>query len=64
MTDTTSGAPPPHVAQAAQVVDQWLRQQPAARVSDAEFAKMSPAERIAYTRRFDQTQFSKDARTR
>ena len=32
--------------------------QPAGRVSNEEFAKMSPAARIDYARRFDQTQFN------
>lgn len=31
--------------------------QPAGRVSDAEFAKMTPAARLDYTRQFDQKQF-------
>jgi hypothetical protein len=31
-------------------------QQPAARVSDEQYAKMSPAERLDYARKFDQSQ--------
>jgi hypothetical protein len=54
--------PPPHsVALAAQTVDQWLKsREPAGRVSDAEFAKMSARERIDYARQFDQSQFQKN----
>jgi hypothetical protein len=48
--------PPPQVAAAAKTVQTWLNsQQPAARVSDAEFSKMSLAERLDYARQFPQT---------
>jgi hypothetical protein len=51
-----AGEPPPDVAAAAARVEEWLKQPPA-RVSEAEYAKMSPAERLDYARQFDQSQF-------
>jgi hypothetical protein len=51
--------PPPEVAAAAKIVDSWLkRDEPASRVSDAEYRAMSPAQRLEYSRSFDQRQFN------
>ena len=50
MTDT----PPPHVAQAASVVNEWLANVEG-RKSPEEIARMSPAERLDYSRSFDQS---------
>ena len=48
--------PPRHVADAANVVNQWLKSvEPIAPKSAAEIAAMSPAERLDYSRQFDQT---------
>jgi hypothetical protein len=52
--------PPTDVTFAAAVVETWLNKQPnnqQGKVSDEQFTKMTPAERIDYCRRFDQTQF-------
>jgi hypothetical protein len=58
--------PPAHITFSAAVVEKWLSEQPGQgpnKVTDEQFAKMSPAERIAYCRRWDQSQFSnKDGR--
>jgi hypothetical protein len=52
--------PPRHVTEAAAVIESWVRdrEQSQVRVSDAEFAKMSPRDRINYARGFDQSQFN------
>jgi hypothetical protein len=54
--------PPENVTFAAAVVQSWLNQQgppggQGGKVTDEQFAKMSPGERLDYARRFDQTQF-------
>jgi hypothetical protein len=49
--------PPPEVQAAAKIVNDWLAHQETARVSEAEFQKMSARDRIEYCRRFDQRQF-------
>jgi hypothetical protein len=53
-----TAAPPPDVAAAAAVVQKWLDsgQQPP-RVTDEQYAKMTPAQRLDYARSFDQSQF-------
>jgi hypothetical protein len=59
--------PPRHVEAAASVVDQWLKSvEPTAPKSAAEIAAMSPAERLDYSRQFDQTKMPawKDPRSR
>jgi hypothetical protein len=49
-------APPRHVADAANVVDQWLKSvEPTGPKSAAEIARMTPAERLDYARQFDQS---------
>jgi hypothetical protein len=58
MTDP-SRLPPEDVRQAAAKVEAYVRQQENRKVSDEEFARMSPRERIDYCRRFDQRQFNK-----
>ena len=50
MTDN----PPPAVAAAAAVVDQWVREQETRRLSADEIAKLTPAQRLDYCRRFRQ----------
>jgi hypothetical protein len=48
--------PPRHVADAANVVNQWLKSvEPTGPKSAAEIASMSPAQRLDYARQFDQT---------
>jgi hypothetical protein len=55
MNDNTNDRPPPHIAIAAEQLRTWLEsREPAVPKSAAEIAKMSPAERIDYCRRFDQ----------
>jgi hypothetical protein len=49
-----SQTPPPHVAQAASVVNEWLAKAEG-RLSDADHAKLSNAEKLDYARRFDQS---------
>lgn len=49
-----TGQPPPDVAVAAAKVEQWLRGQEQQRVSEEQFSKMSPAQRLDYCRRFPQ----------
>jgi hypothetical protein len=51
-----SSNPPPHVAQAAKVVEQWLDSAPAV-VSDAEYNAMTPGQKWDYARSHDQSQF-------
>jgi hypothetical protein len=46
--------PPPNVAAAAAIVQQYLDGQPPARVTNEQFARMSAAERLVYVRRFPQ----------
>jgi hypothetical protein len=48
-----TASPPPHVQAAARVVDEWMRQTPV-KLSDQEFAKLSPAERLNHCRQFPQ----------
>ncbi len=55
MSGSNGEAPPPHVAQAAAVVDGWLRQVENRQLNGDEVAKLSAAERLDYARRFDQT---------
>jgi hypothetical protein len=43
------------VKAAAVVVDQWVREQETRRLSADEIAKLTPAQRLDYCRRFDQT---------
>jgi hypothetical protein len=51
-----SGATPPAaVAAAAATVEKWLGEQSGARKSDEEVARMSPRERLNYSRSFDQS---------
>lgn len=53
-----AATPPPEVAAAAAaVVDNWLKSAPQNPVSDEQYKAMTPAQRIDYARRFDQTQF-------
>jgi hypothetical protein len=48
--------PPRHVSDAASVVDQWLKSvEPTGPKSAAEIASMTPAQRLDYSRQFDQT---------
>jgi hypothetical protein len=61
--------PPPEVAAAAATVRNWLDQQApdgSGRLSDGQVAKLSPAARLDYTRKFDQTTMPawKDPRAR
>lgn len=49
-----SATPPPEVQAAAATVKAYLDQQ-TPRLSEAELADLSPAERIDYCRRFDQS---------
>jgi len=67
----TTNAPPPEVAAAAAVVDAWLRKSPpvvadtkptpqGGRVSDEQYARMTPAQKLDYARQFDQRQFQKN----
>jgi hypothetical protein len=52
--------PPAHVTFSAAVVQSWLdKQQPGgqSKVTDEQFKRMSHAERLDYTRKFDQSQF-------
>jgi hypothetical protein len=51
----TGATPPDDVKAAAAVVDVWVRQQENRQLSAEEIAKLSPAERLDYSRRFDQT---------
>jgi hypothetical protein len=53
------------MCQSAAVVDGWLKQQQRTNLSAEEIAKLSPAERIDYCRRFDQSKMPgwKDPRT-
>jgi hypothetical protein len=46
--------PPPEVAAAASVVENWLKSAPQGRVSDEQYKAMSPAEKLNYTRQFTQ----------
>jgi hypothetical protein len=47
-------APPDHVRAAAAVVDHWVREQETRQLTADEIAKLSPAKRLDYARRFDQ----------
>jgi hypothetical protein len=47
--------PPDHVKASAAVVAQWVREQETRRLSVDEIAKLTPAQRLDYCRRFDQT---------
>ena len=49
-----SNTPPPHVAAAAKVVNDWLAGAEG-RLSNEEHAKLSPAQKLDYCRRFDQS---------
>jgi hypothetical protein len=66
MSDTN---PPPEVAAAAKVVDDWLKGRPpvaaAAAPASPETSRMSFAQRIDHARKFDQTKMPdwKDPRT-
>jgi hypothetical protein len=51
MSDAT---PPENVRIAAAVVDNWLAQQQEGRLSAEQIAKLTPAQRLDYTRQFDQ----------
>jgi hypothetical protein len=58
-------AAPPDVAAAAARVRQWLDgesppQQPVGKVSDEQYRAMTPAQRLDYSRSFDQSQFLKN----
>jgi hypothetical protein len=47
--------PPRHVADAAKVVDGWLRRvEPARRLSDDQIKRLTPAQRLDYARQWDQ----------
>lgn len=48
-------SPPPHIAAAAAQVDRWLAEQNPTPKSADEIARMSPADRLDYARRFDQS---------
>jgi hypothetical protein len=47
--------PPPHIAAAAAQVQAYLDEQNPTPKSAAEIARMSPADRLDYARRFDQS---------
>lgn len=49
----STASPPAHVQAAARVVDEWMRQTPV-KLTDAEFAKLTPAQRIDHCRQFPQ----------
>jgi hypothetical protein len=55
----SENAPPENVRQAAAVVSAYLTEQETRKLSDEEFAKLTPRERIEYCRRFDQGQFTR-----
>jgi hypothetical protein len=56
MTDPARPLPPRHVADAARVVDQWLKSvEPGRRLSSEQIAKLPPAERLDYARQWDQS---------
>ena len=57
MTDQNKNLPPEDVRQAAAKVEAYVTQQENRKVTDEEFARMSPRERIDYCRKFDQTKF-------
>jgi hypothetical protein len=57
-----SNEPPPEVAAAAAVVDNWLKSAPQSPVSDEQYKAMTPAQKLDYARRFDQTKFLPDGR--
>lgn len=56
MTDSPN-APPPHVAAAAKVVDDWLKGQPpvVGAVQQPPVKKLSDAEKLDRARQFDQS---------
>jgi hypothetical protein len=48
--------PPRQVQDAAKVVDQWLKSvEPTGPKSEAEIARMTPAQKLDYARQFDQS---------
>ncbi|WP_315729135.1 hypothetical protein [Bradyrhizobium sp. SZCCHNS2015] len=49
-----SAIPPPHVAQAAAIVDGWLREVENRQLTAEEIRKLSPAEKLDYSRKFNQ----------
>lgn len=51
----SSAGPPDNVKAAAAVVEQWVREQETRRLSTAEIAKLTPAQRLDYARLWDQT---------
>jgi hypothetical protein len=57
--------PPPHVAAAAKIVDDWLKGQPPVAGNSPPVAKLSDAEKLNRARQYDQTKMPawKDPRT-
>ena len=59
----SSAALPDNVKAAAAVVDAWVREQETRRLTPDELAKLTPAQKLDYCRRFDQSKMSwKDPR--
>ena len=54
----TSAGPPDSVRAAAAVVDAWVREQETRRLTPEELAKLTPAQKLDYCRRFDQTKMT------
>jgi hypothetical protein len=52
-----SATPPRQVADAASVVNGWLKQQERTVLTPDQISKLSWAERLDYARKFDQSQF-------
>ena len=50
-----TATPPPNVQAAAAVVNSWLNEQENKMLTDAEHAKLTPAQKLDYARRFDQS---------
>jgi hypothetical protein len=56
MADNAPRLPPRHVADAATVVNEWLKNvEPARRLSDEQIKRLTPAQRLDYSRQWDQS---------
>jgi hypothetical protein len=56
MADNASRLPPRHVQDAADVVNQWLKTvEPGRRLSDEQIKRLTPAQRLDYSRQWDQS---------
>ncbi|SNB54052.1 hypothetical protein SAMN05414138_10212 [Rhodoplanes sp. JGI PP 4-B12] len=55
MTDSTNNQPPPHVAAAAKIVDEWLKGQPSIPGAGPPPSTLSAAERFKRAREVDQS---------